>query len=176
MRVRKSLSRMPQPEREAFLAALLQMKNTIANPLEPDTSKHISIYDQFALIHNAADAQIQLSGATAVDPAHQGSAFGPWHREFLVRFELELQKFDPTVMLPYWDWTDGPGNMNIIFNEFGMGPDGNPGDGDRIGLGYFSYQKPDTGSNTTPLPPALVSWHDERLALRPADCDRPLLQ
>jgi hypothetical protein len=173
MRVRKSFSRMPQPEREAFLAALLQMKNTIAKPLEPDTSKHISIYDQFVLIHNAADAGIQLSGATAVDPAHQGSAFGPWHREFLLRFELELQKFDPTVMLPYWDWTDGPGNMNIIFNEFGMGPDGNPADGDRIGLGYFSYRRPGTGSNTTPLPPwypgTMNGWHcDPRLVISAA--------
>lgn len=170
MRVRKSFSRMPQPERVAFLAALLRMKNTIANPLEPDTSKHISIYDQFVLIHNAVDARIQLGGATAVDPAHQGSAFGPWHREFLLRFELELQRFDPNVMLPYWDWTDGPGNMNIIFNEFGMGPDGDPLDFDQIKLGYFASEKPSTGANTTPLPawyPATMNgWQcDPRLVI-----------
>lgn len=163
---------MPQVEREAFLAALLNMKNTIANPLDPPAN-HISIYDQFVLIHNAADARISLSGATAVDPAHQGSAFGPWHREFLLRFELELQKFDPNVMLPYWDWTDGPGNANIIFDEFGMGPDGDPGDSNQIKLGYFASEKPGTGANTTPLPPwyplTMNGWQcDPRLVTGPA--------
>ncbi|KAL7750371.1 Tyrosinase [Sorochytrium milnesiophthora] len=28
----------------------------------------------------------------------------PWHSLFLYQFESELQVFDPTVTLPYWDW------------------------------------------------------------------------
>ena len=152
MRVRKSFSRMPQPARDAFLAALMQMKNTIANPgdLFP-----ISFYDQFVLIHNAADSAISLGGASPVDPAHQASAFGPWHREFLLRFELVLQTFDSTVMLPYWDWTDGPGNTNIIFNEFGMGPNGSAASQNHMLTGYFAPDRPGTGANSTPLP----SWY-----------------
>ena len=168
MKVRKCFSRMPQPEREAFLAALLRIKNKLANPLEEDVSKHISVYDQFVLIHNAANSQIRLNGGTAVDPAHLGSAFGPWHREFLIRFELELQKEDPNVMLPYWDWTDLTGNTNIVFNHLGMGPNGDPLSGGLMPAGYFTPVRPGTPGNPTGLPAwyplTMNGWHcDPRL-------------
>jgi hypothetical protein len=36
---------------------------------------------------------------------HWGPDFLPWHRDFLRKLELEMQNFDPSVNLPYWDWT-----------------------------------------------------------------------
>lgn len=36
---------------------------------------------------------------------HWGSAFLPWHRDFLRKLELALQEFDASISLPYWDWT-----------------------------------------------------------------------
>ena len=39
------------------------------------------------------------------DGIHWGPAFLPWHRYFLRTVEKELQKFDQSVTLPYWDWT-----------------------------------------------------------------------
>ena len=36
---------------------------------------------------------------------HWGPAFLPWHRYFLRTVEKELQEFDQSVTLPYWDWT-----------------------------------------------------------------------
>jgi tyrosinase len=36
--------------------------------------------------------------------AHKGSVFLPWHREFLRRYELDLQKEVSDVILSYWDW------------------------------------------------------------------------
>jgi len=166
MRVRKSFSRMPPTGREAFLAALVEIKRRIANPGDPP-AQQISIYDQFVAIHLAVQT-VRLSGGPPVDHAHAGPAFGPWHREFLIRFELELQQVDASVMLPYWDWTDLPGNMNVIFNELGMGPDGDDLDNNRVKTGYFAFDRPGTGTNTTPLPawwPAgFLGWRlDSRL-------------
>ncbi|NJL27353.1 MAG: tyrosinase family protein [Thermoanaerobaculia bacterium] len=37
---------------------------------------------------------------------HGWEQFLTWHRLYLYYFELELQRFDPTVTVPYWDWTD----------------------------------------------------------------------
>src|SRR5262249_33525788 len=42
------------------------------------------------------------------DPAHQPHTtqrFLPWHRIYLLRFELALRAIHPDVTLPYWDWT-----------------------------------------------------------------------
>lgn len=39
---------------------------------------------------------------------HETLAFEPWHREFINRYELLLQQYDPTVKLLYWDWTTSP--------------------------------------------------------------------
>src|SRR5437763_1636448 len=36
---------------------------------------------------------------------HGTAAFLPWHRDFVNRYEVLLQEFDPTVKLLYWDWT-----------------------------------------------------------------------
>ncbi|XP_060575155.1 putative tyrosinase-like protein tyr-3 [Ruditapes philippinarum] len=37
--------------------------------------------------------------------AHKGGAFLPWHRVFLAHFEQEMKKINPSVSLPYWDYT-----------------------------------------------------------------------
>lgn len=51
-------------------------------------------FDIFTTIHNANAAE-----------AHGGSAFLPWHRYFLVELEDALRSIDPTVVVPYWDWS-----------------------------------------------------------------------
>jgi tyrosinase len=37
---------------------------------------------------------------------HGWEQFLTWHRAYLYNFELKLQDFDPSVTIPYWDWTD----------------------------------------------------------------------
>ena len=41
-----------------------------------------------------------------VNPAHNGPAFGAWHRYFMLSMESRMQSLlnDSTFTLPYWDW------------------------------------------------------------------------
>ncbi|MBW9211780.1 tyrosinase family protein [Mumia sp. zg.B21] len=44
---------------------------------------------------------------------HFGPAFFPWHRHFLLRFETLLRRVNPSVSLPYWDWTRESDSQDI---------------------------------------------------------------
>ncbi|PAV78332.1 hypothetical protein WR25_24764 [Diploscapter pachys] len=57
--------------------------------------------------------------------AHAGSAFLPFNREYLKRFELTLRTYDSTLALPYIDWSledalESPGD-SVLFSEFLLG-------------------------------------------------------
>jgi hypothetical protein len=52
---------------------------------------------------------------------HGTSAFLPWHREFINRYEVLLQEANPLVTLLYWDWTTNPSGL---FNASFMGASG----------------------------------------------------
>src|SRR5918994_6370890 len=63
-----------------------------------EASKHVKsrgVVDDFARVH---ERHFNMG-------IHRSSHFLPWHREFLLRFERELQKFHPEVTIPYWDST-----------------------------------------------------------------------
>lgn len=59
---------------------------------------------------------------------HMSSTFLPWHREFLLRFELALRivSGNDELMLPYWDWTD-PDEIDIVFSDDFLGGLGDSG-------------------------------------------------
>ena len=143
--VRKNVLSLSPQEKAAFVNAVMRLKHTI-----PQGSK-VSIYDQFTATHVGAMGFTPKMGAMSmtgeVDPhhgsdsaelipmtsavgpavgadaAHQNSAFLPWHREYLRRFEQALQSVDPTVTLPYWDWTDSEA-LDIIFQPDFLGSNG----------------------------------------------------
>jgi len=73
-------------QRAAFLKAILALKSS-------------GLYDHFVEVHHVV--------FDLPDPgvAHMVPAFGPWHRLLLSEFEKALRNIDPTVALPYWDWT-----------------------------------------------------------------------
>lgn len=52
------------------------------------------------------------------DCQHGWEEFLPWHRPYLYYFELQLQDIDPSITLPYWDWTDNydPNFTNSLFD------------------------------------------------------------
>jgi tyrosinase len=48
---------------------------------------------------------------------HGWEEFLTWHRAYLYFFELRLQDVDPTVTLPYWDWTADAANVVISMQD-----------------------------------------------------------
>ncbi|NJL19907.1 MAG: tyrosinase family protein [Leptolyngbyaceae cyanobacterium SM1_3_5] len=133
LQIRKSVTRLTLTEKTAFRNALKTIKNTIP------AGSQISIYDQFVVQHILTMGfrkSLGASGAAQGNPAHSYPAFLPWHRQFLRQFEIELQKVDPSVTIPYWDWTD-PNALNVILQEDFLGGNGE-GESIELSSGKFT--------------------------------------
>jgi len=79
-RKRPEIRSLSTKERKALVAAILKLKASGG-------------YKRFITLHAG-----NMAGA------HMGPAFLPWHRQFILEFELALRKIDKSVILPYWDW------------------------------------------------------------------------
>ncbi|CAN5416522.1 hypothetical protein BH09CHL1_BH09CHL1_32460 [soil metagenome] len=112
--VRKNVSNLSPEERATYVNAVLGLKK------KPSTwLPGLSVYDTFVAWHRDAFGCATMA-------AHMGPAFLPWHRVFLRLFELELQKIEPSVTVPYWDWTvDNTPDAPVWGDDF-MGGDGDP--------------------------------------------------
>lgn len=109
MPVRKNLATLNAAEKQEFQDATWGLKR------ERIGLDGLSTYDRYVIVHNEAMSRLSIwdqdlnlsgSGLRQRNAAHQGPAFLPWHREFLRRFELDLQRVsgNPNLGLPYWDW------------------------------------------------------------------------
>ena len=101
MFIRKEFRDMSRAEWSRFKRALLKLmgepapsQNNAEDPsLPPPTSMAF-----WTRLHLAS-----------VPHAHGTPQFLPWHRLFVHKFEQALRTIDPTVTLPYWDWSlDAP--------------------------------------------------------------------
>jgi tyrosinase len=112
-------------EKQAFTNAVRGLKR------KPSTwVPGVSVYDAFVIWHrDAYDCQIMA--------AHMGPAFFPWHRQFLRMFEQELQAVDPTVTLPYWDWTVDTAPDAWLWSENFLGGNGNEDEDFAVTTGPF---------------------------------------
>jgi len=119
MGIRKNQASLTSSERTAFVSAVLALKASGA-------------YDTFVDQHRAAFL------ASPNDPAHNGPAFLPWHREYLRRFERALQSIDPSVSLPYWDWTVDNSPASSLWDASFMGGNGSGADR-RVTSGPFAF-------------------------------------
>lgn len=89
MAVRKNQATLTAQEKRAFVNAVLELKRSGG-------------YDSFVSTHNTFIVSDTDNGERV---GHRSPSFLPWHRRFLLQFEEALQAIDPTVNLPYWDWT-----------------------------------------------------------------------
>ena len=104
------------------------------------------IYDFYPLEHRLVRRRHSARTGAALpdsqrDGGHGGPGFASWHREWLRRFELDLQSIDSSVALPYWDLTDRQGTEDVIFQDDFMGRPGSRSDG-KIASGFFREAVP----------------------------------
>ena len=128
---RQNATSLTDSERDAYIDAVKELKNTIKS------GHTLSIYDEFVAIHWGI-RQVTASDGTA-DRGHNGPAFLPWHREYLLRYEQELQNVNSDVTLPYWRWDAKKADTNDIFKDEFMGPSGSGwGSNHAVTSGHFS--------------------------------------
>lgn len=113
-RCRKNQATLSPSERAAFVNAVLALKAS-------------GVYDNYVRIHR-----------DFMSSAHRGSAFLPWHREFLLRFENDLRTIDASVVLPYWDWSVDNSPASSIWDPAFMGGDGLVATGE-VTTGPFAF-------------------------------------
>jgi tyrosinase len=116
--IRKNIRSLSASEIQSFIQAIKALKAKV-----DDNS--ISKYDQYVLWHSRA-MNTMVDGVRNL--AHSGPIFLPWHREYLRRFEKDLQEAVPGVTLPYWDWTEDSNNpeSSPIWSEDFLGGNGDP--------------------------------------------------
>ncbi|MEK9520735.1 tyrosinase family protein [Streptomyces venezuelae] len=113
MTVRKNQATLTADEKRRFVAALVELKRS-------------GRYDAFVTTHNAF---IMSDTDTGDRVGHRSPSFLPWHRRFLIEFEQALQSVDPTVNLPYWDWTADRTSRSSLWAPDFLGGTGRARDG-----------------------------------------------
>jgi tyrosinase len=125
IRVRKSVAALTPEERTDYVNAVLALKK------KPSPwAAGMSVYDTFVMWHRDAFG-------CAVMAAHMGPAFLPWHRAFLRLFEDQLREIEPTVTVPYWDWTVDQGEGAPVWTDDFMGGNGDPSAEMAVTIGPF---------------------------------------
>lgn len=123
--VRKNAKNLTAAEKKAFTDAVLALKEK-PSPWDPT----LSAYDQFVWWHlEAFECDIMA--------AHMGPAFLPWHRAYLWLFEQQLREIDPSVTLPYWDWTVDREIDAYLWQDDLLGGGGDPDDKYAVKTGPF---------------------------------------
>jgi tyrosinase len=113
-------------QRARFVQAVLALKRT-------------GRYDKYVRLHARYFAS---DGESGLRVAHMAPTFFPWHRQFLLVFERELQQFDPAVTIPYWDWTADREATSPLWAPDFMGGNGRDSDG-QVMTGPFAYRSGD---------------------------------
>jgi hypothetical protein len=98
MVTRKNQNALSAKEWTDFIDAINQTHGVAATP---------PAYRTFVKVHeramNPTDMQGMSWGVHTMGPMMRGRNFLSWHRQFVLRLELRLQKVHANVTIPYWD-------------------------------------------------------------------------
>ncbi|MCQ8768820.1 tyrosinase family protein [Streptomyces telluris] len=122
MAVRKNQAKLTKAERRDFVEALLELKR------RGGYDKYVEIHDRFVM--SDLDDQERTG--------HVSPSFLPWHRQFLLDFERDLQSVNPAVTLPYWDFTVNRSLSDPVFAPDFLGGNGRERDA-QVMDGPFAY-------------------------------------
>lgn len=120
---RKNQRDLTRAERKKFVSAVLTLKRR-------------GIYDDFVRTHIE---YYTADGDSGLRAAHMAPSFLPWHRKFLLDFENALREIDPTVSVPYWDWTEDNTPTASLWGDDFMGGNGRRGD-HQVMTGPFAHR------------------------------------
>ncbi|MFI1013856.1 tyrosinase family protein [Streptomyces sp. NPDC020965] len=122
MYTRKNQRDLTRTEKRRLVEAILELKRS-------------GRYDEFVATHLRHYVPDGGGGPRA---AHMTPSFFPWHRRYLLEFERALQRIDPGVSVPYWDWTtDNTPAASLWADDF-LGGNGRIGDR-QVMTGPFAY-------------------------------------
>lgn len=119
---RKDVSTLTRTEKRRFVNALLEIKRR-------------GEYDEFVRTH----IEYYVSdGENGLRTAHMAPSFLPWHRRFLLDLEEALRRVDPSVTVPYWDWTKDRSAKSAPWTADLLGGTGRRSD-HRVTTGPFAH-------------------------------------
>ena len=137
---RQNYASLSDAQKKAFIEAVVQLKQKPSpwpgyQQLERSdgTVLPLSVYDALVKMH--VDAWFHVTVQAGIEPhssmyrnaAHRGPSFFPWHRYFLHLFEQQLREVDPSLTVPYWDWTAEPTSpADPIWADVFLGGNGDP--------------------------------------------------
>lgn len=99
MYVRREVRQLSVPERAAYVDAVQVIAQT-------DPADGQRMYGpNFRSLAQLTTPHIKGAGARTGDEMHDGLGFLPQHTALSIEFEKALQVVDPTIALPYWDFT-----------------------------------------------------------------------
>jgi tyrosinase len=117
VRVRKDANTLQAHERDRFLRALVNLNGSTGTGTFTALGQN---YFNYQDIHNQLG---ERGHSNFLQNAVYTPAFLPWHRLFILRLEREFQALDPSVALPYWQFseTDAARVPVNVFNTAFMG-------------------------------------------------------
>jgi tyrosinase len=113
--LRQNIDALSRPELEALRSAYARLMRIFDNVVDGEV---VQGYNWLAGLHGLAGwycwhEDLPLGPGTNGTGVN-GNLFLPWHRAYILYFELSLRDIDPTVALPWWDWR----NLNSVPQAF----------------------------------------------------------